>query len=71
MAAGAKAGEKLQASELELPAATTTVMPLATAVSIAALYAWVFPEPPRLALQIAGLLPLVATQSRLFRIHEV
>jgi len=50
MAAGTKAGEKPQASELLLPAATTTAMPLFTADSMAVLYATLVPGPPRLML---------------------
>jgi len=71
MAAGAKAGEKSQALALLLPAATETTTPLATAAAIPAFSACDFPGPPKLALQIAGLLPLLATQSRPFMIQDV
>lgn len=48
------AGEKLQASWLSLPAATTTTTPAAVALSIAVSTKPMFPEPPKLALKTAG-----------------
>ena len=52
-ALAAEAGEAVQASVLELPAATTTLMPSATARSTASLRPWAVP-PPRLMLSTAG-----------------
>jgi len=46
-----------------LPAATTTVMPAATALSMVEVTVRIVPRPPRLALMIAGTWPLVMIQS--------
>ena len=53
MASAALAGDRVQASEFSLPAATTYVMPSATARTIAALMALLKP-PPRLMFATAG-----------------
>mmetsp|Transcript_59126 Transcript_59126/g.183578 ORF Transcript_59126/g.183578 Transcript_59126/m.183578 type:complete len:261 (-) Transcript_59126:721-1503(-) len=63
MALGANAGEKPQASSFSLPAATTTVTPLATDASMAVDTLRRVPRPPRLALTIAGLIEEMLTQS--------
>ena len=63
IASAANAGEKLQASELEFPAATTTVMPATVAAPIALVYAGSEPLPPRLMLMIDGFTPLALNQS--------
>ena len=63
IASAANAGEKLQASALELPAATTTVRPAAVAAPMALVYAASWPEPPKLMLITAGLAPVVVIQS--------
>ena len=53
MADGALAGDAVHASAFELPAATTTVMPLATARATASFIDALDP-PPRLMLRTAG-----------------
>lgn len=63
MALAAKAGEKLQESEFEFPAATTTVTPLLVAASITEVYPESAPWPPKLMLSTAGRRPEVVTQS--------
>jgi len=67
MAEGTKAGLYWQASgtELlpELPAATTTVTPPFTALSMLVFTVFRTPRPPRLALNTAGFLLLTRTQS--------
>mmetsp|Transcript_34545 Transcript_34545/g.95527 ORF Transcript_34545/g.95527 Transcript_34545/m.95527 type:complete len:291 (+) Transcript_34545:753-1625(+) len=61
---GTYAGEKLQASASEFPAATTTTTPLLTAASTVILAPLTLFLEPRLALATAGLLPLRAIQSK-------
>merc|ERR1712232_1238051 len=70
MAAGTNAGLSLQASRAELPAATTTVTPAATALSAAVLWAWLTPRLPKLMLITDGDSPDVIIQSIAFVIHE-
>jgi len=69
-ALGTKAGEKPQASEFSLPAATTTVTPALTAASTASFIAWMVPLPPRLMLATAGRVLLVANQSNAEKLHD-
>jgi len=63
-AEGTNAGEKKHASELVLPAATTTVTPALTAASTAACIALCVPWPPKLMLEMVGLFAFVASQSK-------
>merc|ERR1719277_42525 len=64
MAAGTNAGEKLHASELSFPPATTTVTPpLTAALTASAIACWV-PLPPKLIDATAGRVGFVASQSR-------
>jgi len=76
IAEGTYAGEYLQASGRlvlpELPAATTTVTPAATALSMATFTVDTMPRPPRLALKTAGFcpLPVFITHSNASTNHE-
>lgn len=63
IADGTNAGEKLQASLLELPPATTTDTPALVAASTASAMACWVPLPPKLMLATTGRMELVANQS--------
>lgn len=63
IADGTNAGEKLQASRLELPPATITVTPALVAASTASFIALWVPLPPKLMLAREGRMSLVAIQS--------
>lgn len=70
IAFSAKAGENWQELPLELPAATTTVTPACVAALTAVVYPLSLPEPPKLMLRTAGLLPEVVIQSMAVNCHE-